>query len=162
MPSNAKKKSLKNLYGCILENLEDTSKKTIKTIKSLKLFTNPKIIEQMDLAFSSEEECDNYVNSVKSSMTHISPNKYKTPINKIKTAKISISYHKPKKRKMYYGSKTLRPKNRSKSQSKSRSNNHSRRGSKKQYYGRNHCDCDSSIGVKQLMMLVKKRGKIKD
>ncbi|XWV26638.1 putative orfan [Tupanvirus soda lake] len=103
---NSSKKSRKNLYGYITQNLEDNSQNTINKIGSLKLFKNKKVENQLKVIYGGSDG----INDV-----YEIPNTYKSRSNllrkskenyNIKNAKVSISYHKPKPKKKYYGSKT--------------------------------------------------------
>ncbi|XWV25664.1 putative ORFan [Tupanvirus deep ocean] len=105
---NSSKKSRKNLYGYITQNLEDNSQNTVNKIGSLKLFKNKKIDNQLKVIYGGNN-CinDTYdIPNVCKSKSNFSQRPKEN--NGIKNAKISITYHKskPKPKKKYYGSKT--------------------------------------------------------
>jgi hypothetical protein len=118
--TSVKKKSRKNLYGTTVENLEDNSKKIMKTIGSLKLFHDQKIINQLDILYNENNVNDSsyeIMNCYRPSPYILG--KYKNISGqqpKIKNSKIHISYHKSKPKKMYFGSKTTSKKKKSKGQ----------------------------------------------
>lgn len=143
----SKKKSLRKLYGWIIQNLEDTSKKTEQIIpKSTdKLYST----EQNKYIFYGGYDDDDgiQIETIKNPGNNIlykynnsrRPNTFK----KGNKSKISISYHKPKN-KIFFGSKTTTKKYNSKCI-----------GAKK--YGHNDRNYDADISMKQLKKLSKER-----
>lgn len=103
---NISKKSRKKLYGLLVENIEDKSKKNPNTIFPIKIYQ--KFKQKINNIYGGEnvyngQNTDNIANSMP-----IIPNKHNTKQNlpKIRKAKITISYHKSLVNKKYYGSKT--------------------------------------------------------
>lgn len=124
--TGTKEKNKKSLYGRHSENLGDESDKIIRTVESLKLFQNKKISDQVGQFDDNDiiEFDDSYeiINSYKPTITG-RPNSINRSVPKIKNSKVSISYHKPKPVKKYFGSKTDKSKkNNNQNGSKKKSN----------------------------------------
>lgn len=99
------KKSRKNLYGCIIENLETDS------VKMLELLNNQPIKPQNDEEFGETNEMsDCHIPIYMLNKSNNAANNY----NKIKQSKVIISHHNSKPKKDYFGSKTLTAKKNSK------------------------------------------------
>jgi hypothetical protein len=95
--TSVRKKSRKTLYGLIIENLEDKSKKTLKTIGKKDLFhKHSDITETIDTP--------NYGESKLCKPKPFKP-KHQSGIPKIKHDKTLIPRDKPKTKQMYYSSK---------------------------------------------------------
>ncbi len=93
------KKYEKNFYGYVAENLEDDTPFIIEIIGSLKKSENKKISDRIKIM-------DGYVINENKSQNSKPCDKQKKFISINK--KIIISHHKPKNKKIYFGSKTNR------------------------------------------------------
>jgi len=120
--TSAQKKSRKKLYGLLVENLEDTSEKTVKIIGSVKIFQK-KVSPNTTYDKKNSSSDDHYYSNIPTVIvrhTRYDQHKHhgqKFIKSKIKHSKISISYHRKKINKNYYGSKTQNTKKRFSKQS---------------------------------------------
>ena len=98
------KKSRKQLYGYVTENLEDDDLLIMQVIGSAKISKNKKIDDKLNIKNNSSTDSHEIFNIIRPKII------IKDTISTIKTNKIIISHHKSNYRKKYFGSKTNKKK----------------------------------------------------
>lgn len=106
-----KKKSRKNLYGLVAENLEDITKKNIATIYPVKFDEQKNKISSQEKEEPKIKKCVPLVLEklcCAINQEKLVYSKEKSFCPRIRKSKITISYHKYPPKKKFYGSKTGR------------------------------------------------------